>query len=1073
MLSAVGVCRSCGATPREGARFCESCGSRLSTDPAEYKQVTVLFADVVRSMDIAAAVELERLREIMTEVLERLAGVVRRFGGTVEYNGDGVMALFGAPVALEDHAFRGCLAALAIQDEARRLAARVSSADGVDLRVRVGLNSGQVIAGQVGSGAFGFRATGEPVGLAQRMESAAPPGGVMLSESTARLVEQRADLSEPQWVRIKGSDEPVRSYRLLAAGSRERLLRKTETPLVGRRSEMAALDAVVDRTASGLGGLVSIVGPPGIGKSRAARETAAAATARGLEVFWTFCESHTRDVPFYAVSQLLRVAVGVADLDDLTARKTVRTRFPDAEPQDILLLDDVLGIADPDVPSPQLDPDGRRRRLMALIGAAALARSTSALHVIEDVHWIDSASESMLADLLAAVPHTNLMVLITYRPEYQGSLTALPADLALVLAPLGDSDALMLIGQLTGSDPSVGELSAIVAERAAGNPFFAEEMVRDLVQRKVLTGERGDYRCTADLAEVSVPATVQAAIAARMDRLSVQARRTVQAASVIGGRFEAELLGAIGVDVALAELLAEDLIDRVCLAPRSIYAFAHPLIRSVAYESQLKSERAELHRRLAVAIELRDSGAVEENAALIAEHREAAGDFDVAHGWHMRAGVWSANRDLKAARLVWHRAMRIADSLPEHHPGQLGMRIAPRTLLCATDWQAREVQHSRARFAELRELCTLAGDNVSLAIGMTALTTELLYEGRVAEGARLSTRQMALLEAIEDPIPTMGLAAIAFCNWLGVFEFRQILRWSQRIVDLSDGDPARGAGYGVGSPLAIALAWRGTARWNLDLPGWRDDLNRAVAMARRSNAETLSGTIAWTYGFALQYGVLRSDESVLEAAEEAVQTAEQASSDRALGLAGYTLAVALLSQEDHESRRRGLELMMQSRAIWLHKRAHFLIPVTDMWVAREMARDGNRDRAIPAMRIAAEELRCGFRFYGLWGTGVLVEALLERATNDDLAEADEEIDRLVGLAAEHDSVMLSITLLRLHALRARTRGDADYLERVARYRSLADSMGFEGHLSAAEVMADRASAPVGRGGTGCGGSSTR
>ena len=193
---------------------------RLRVDTPEYKQVTVLFADVVRSMDIAAAVDVERLREIMTELVERSAAVVQRYGGTVEYTGDGVMALFGAPVALEDHAFRACLAALAIQEEANRLAAEVQRRDGVALRVRVGLNSGRVIAGEIGSGSLGYARLVRRSGMAQRMESVAPPGGVMLSESTARLVEHLVTLGEPEWVRIKGADEPVRVRRLVAISPR-------------------------------------------------------------------------------------------------------------------------------------------------------------------------------------------------------------------------------------------------------------------------------------------------------------------------------------------------------------------------------------------------------------------------------------------------------------------------------------------------------------------------------------------------------------------------------------------------------------------------------------------------------------------------------------------------------------------------------------------------------------------------------------------------------------------------------------------------------------------------------------
>ena len=199
------------------------------------------------------------------------------------------------------------------------------------------------------------------------------------------------------------------------------------------------------------------------------------------------------------------------------------------------------------------------------------------------------------------------------------------------------------------------------------------------------------------------------------------------------------------------ELLGAELIDQVRFTPAAEYAFRHPLIRAVAYESQLKSDRAQWHRRLAAAIQEHAPGSVEENAALIAEHLEAAGELHAAYGWHMRAAAWSTDRDLAAARLSWERACQIADTLPADDPDQLAMRIAPRTMLCATDWQARAVQESRGRFAELRELCSAAGDKVSLAIAMTGLATELCYAGRSREASRLASEQMALLESIGDP----------------------------------------------------------------------------------------------------------------------------------------------------------------------------------------------------------------------------------------------------------------------------------------------------------------------------------
>ncbi len=499
--------------PHKGARFCDTCGSHLvaSVDAAEYKQVTVLFADVVRSMDIAAALDVERLREIMTELVERSAAVVQRYGGTVEYTGDGVMALFGAPVALEDHAFRACLAALAIQQEANRLAAEVQRRDGVALRLRVGLNSGRVIAGEIGSGSLGYAATGEPVGFAQRMESVAPPGGVMLSESTARLVEHTVTLAEPEWVRIKGADEPVCARRLVAISPRDGRVGRAEAGLVGRRWEMAALDAMVDRTIGGRGGVVNVVGPPGIGKSRVAREAAAAAAGRGVEVFWTFCESHARDVPFDVVARLLRAGSGVADLDGEAARARLRAYVPDVDPQDLLLLDDLLGIADPEVPLPAIDPDARRRRLTALVNATTLARTEPALFIIEDAHWIDAVSESMLADFLTVIPRTPSMVLITSRPEYEGALTRVHGAQAIALGPLADSDTTVLLGRAAGFGP--------LGRRAGGDhrrPGRREPVFRRGDGARVGPARRADRR-------------------ARCLRLSVGCRRSRRASDGAGG----------------------------------------------------------------------------------------------------------------------------------------------------------------------------------------------------------------------------------------------------------------------------------------------------------------------------------------------------------------------------------------------------------------------------------------------------------------------------------------------------------------------------------------------------------
>jgi class 3 adenylate cyclase len=455
-MTATGLaCESCGTELRAADKFCHECAAPVvaAAKAAEYKQVTVLFADVVRSMDIAAALDIERLREIMTGLVERSTAVVRLYGGgTVEFTGDGVMAVFGAPVALEDHAFRACLAALAIQEETNRLAGEVQRRDGVALQLRVGLNSGQVIAGEMGSGSLGYAAVGEQVGMAQRMESVAPPGGVMLSASTARLVEGAASLGKVELVQIRGADAPVPAHRLLGMADGHRASGRVESNLVGRGWEMSAVEGLLDRAIDEHGAVVGVVGSPGIGKSRLVREVSAMATTRSVEVFTAFCESHTSQVPFHAVARLLHAVTGIKVLEPRAARARIRAQFRDAEPEDLLLFDDLLGTADPEVKLPKIDPDARRRRLTALVNAASLARETPAVYVIEDAHWIDEVSESMLADFLTVIPQTPSLVLVTYRPEYEGALAQVHGAQTIALAPLSVSETAALVTELIGPD---------------------------------------------------------------------------------------------------------------------------------------------------------------------------------------------------------------------------------------------------------------------------------------------------------------------------------------------------------------------------------------------------------------------------------------------------------------------------------------------------------------------------------------------------------------------------------------------------------------------------------------------
>jgi len=364
------ACPACGTDLRADAKFCDECGAALSRTggAAEYKQVTVLFADVVHSMDIAAVVGAERLRELMSELFDRCSEVVQRYGGRVsQFTGDGIMAVFGAPVSMEDHPSRACLAALDIQKQAQELAAGVQRRDGIDLRLRVGLNSGEVIAGELGSRAHSYATVGDQVGFAQRMESVAPPGGVMLSESTARLVQGVAELGKPLQVRIKGVDAPVPARLLLSMRAERRPMASRLSTLVGREWELAALTAMLNRSIGGRGSIASVVGLPGIGKSRLVAEMVALARGRGIPVWSTYCESHTTDVPFLAANRLLRSAFAIDGLGDEAARAKVRGQAPDADIADLTLMFDELGIRDPADALPDIAPEARRRRLTATV----------------------------------------------------------------------------------------------------------------------------------------------------------------------------------------------------------------------------------------------------------------------------------------------------------------------------------------------------------------------------------------------------------------------------------------------------------------------------------------------------------------------------------------------------------------------------------------------------------------------------------------------------------------------------------------------------------------------------------
>jgi hypothetical protein len=560
---------------------------------------------------------------------------------------------------------------------------------------------------------------------------------------------------------------------------------------------------------------------------------------------------------------------------------------------------------------------------------------------------------------------------------------------------------------------------------------------------------------TADVSETKVPATLQATIAARIDRLDLKAKRTLSAAAVIGSRFGLDLLTVLGVEPVIADLLAVQLIDQVSFTRQSEYVFHHPLIRAVAYESQLKSDRADLHRRVAGAIESRDPAAVEENAALIAEHLEAAGDLHAAYGWRMRAAAWATNRDIGAARLSWERAHKIADALPAEDPNRAAMRIAPRTMLCGTGWRVHE-NVAGDRFEELRELCAAAGDKASLAIAMAGLVMDHAYHGRVREASQLASEAMALIESIGDATFTVGLSGPVLYAKAERGEWSDVVRWSQRVIDLADGDPSKG-NFIIGSPLAAAITMRGIGRYFLGRPGWRDDLRQGLAMARSADPLSYAMVVAYAYTPGISYGVLAADDRAMREIDDAVGIAERSGDDLAAFNGWGTLGIALVHRPTDADRERGHKVLTEVAEVFL-RRGHNLadLPLVEVYAAREKARCGDRDDAIPLMRAAVDHLfRPGQLLLG-WGipaTTVLVETLLDRNAENDVVEADAAIERLASAPADEGLVMLDIWLLRLRALLAMAhRDEARYREYRDRYRDMAKSLGFEGHIAWAEAM---------------------
>jgi class 3 adenylate cyclase len=649
----------------------------------ERKQVTVLFADVKGSMELAEQLDPEEWHRILDRFFQILTDGIHRFEGTVnQYTGDGIMALFGAPIAHEDHAQRACYAALHLRDELRGYAEELKRSRGLSFAVRMGINSGEVVVGKIGDDLrMDYTAQGHTIGLAQRMEQLADPGAVYLAERTGSLVGGYFALRDLGRFNIKGAREAAQVYELEGVASlRTRLDRSRErgfSRLVGRDAEMKALDTVHKEVRQGSGQVIGIVGEAGVGKSRLCYEFLQHCRAGGTPVYEAHCVAHGRLIPFLPVLELMRNYFGITERDSSgEARTKIAGTIVLLDPglqQNLPLVFDFLGVPDPDRPAPQLDPDARGRRLSDLIRRMGEVRSMRepAVFFVDDLHWVDNASEAYLAIFAASVVNSRGLLLVNFRPEYRGEWLRRSSYEQIPLRPLEAAATGSLIAELLGPDPSVVALAEHLAQRSGGNPFFAEEVVLALAESGTLAGAAGRYRLVGSVEDVSVPASVQAIIAARIDRLEEREKTVVQAASVIGKTFSEDVLGEVlGMSApdlagALARLTGAGFIYERELYPTAEYGFKHPLSQEVAYRSQLSDQRMGLHTRIADLVSDLYADRRDDKAALVAHHWEQAGQPLKAAQWLSRAAEWAGGSQVEESTRYWSKVRELLQSVPE------------------------------------------------------------------------------------------------------------------------------------------------------------------------------------------------------------------------------------------------------------------------------------------------------------------------------------------------------------------------------------------------------------------------
>jgi predicted ATPase/class 3 adenylate cyclase len=992
------VCPGCNHSNVPGGRYCSECGRALAgaTPPGERfaspraytpdylaekilgsrpgpegerKQVTVLFADVKASTEMLADRDPEEARALLDPVLDRMMEAVHRFEGTVnQVLGDGVMALFGAPLGHEDHAIRACYAALRMQQTVTRYGEETRTSHGVPIRIRVGLNSGEVVVRSVGHDLHtDYTAVGQTTHLAARMEQMARPGSILITAETFHAAEEAIQAQPMGPVPVKGLGAPVPVYELTGvraarAGLRARSTRSL-SPFVGREAEAEQLRHALEQARAGHGQVVAVVGEPGVGKTRLFTEFTRSPHVEGWFLLESSSVSYGRGTPYRPVIELMKAYFQIEDRD---ATQPVRDKVTDK----MLALDERLTEAIPpilslldvlrhDDPFRALGPRERRGRAPEALKRLLFreSRRQPLLLVFENLHWIDSETQAFLDSLVESLPTARILLLVSYRPEYQHGWGAKTYYTQLPIEPLPPETARVLLRQLLGDDAGLQGVTQLLIERTDGNPFFLEESVQRLVETGALVGAPGAYRLAGPLHAVQVPATVQTVLAARIDRLPPEDKQLLQSAAVIGKDFAAGHLQAIAglpdeaLRRGLAHLQAAELIYETSLFPDLEYTFKHALTHEVAYGSLLHERRRALHAQVVNAIETLAAGRLADQVERLAHHAFRGELWEKAVSYLRQAAARAAGRAANAEAVTClEQALAALARLPETRetlgeavdmrfdlrPALLQLGRLADVLAVARDAEAlarrlddeprlvriyadlsnyHYLKGEPERALEYGERCLeigRAGDDLAIqALARRYMGQSFHAQGRYPLAAAVLAQNVAALEAAADAgeASSPGLSYVASCGWLAfthaeLGDFESARRHAERAQQA-----ARRSRHPYGQAIAWTLAGLVAARQGY-LEEARGPLEQSVEACREKHLVLWQPIPSSLLGLTLAQ--LGRVEEGLPLLEDAVALGEK------LGIAAYLalwtaqLAEGLLAAGDtaraREAAARALEL---------------------------------------------------------------------------------------------------------------------------------------------------------------------